>query len=139
MRPRRSSRERFSSPLTMRAARNVCFSIFSSSGVRGSAGSALFEQHLRVAGDAGQRRVDFVRDAGGEQAERRHLLGDAQLLFELRPLGDVLEDHDRAGRPRAPALIACSGTVVMLTSRSLVCRCDAASVSGTRNADAPCG
>ncbi len=38
----------------------------------------------------------------------------------------------------APALIACSGTVVMFTSRSgLPVRCR--EVSGTRNADAPCG
>ena len=42
------------------------------------------EQHLREARDAGQRRVDLVRDAGGQQADRRHLLGDLQLLLELR-------------------------------------------------------
>ena len=32
------------------------------------------EQHLREAGDAGQRRVHLVSHTGGEQPERRHLL-----------------------------------------------------------------
>ena len=41
------------------------------------------EQHLREARDAGQRRVHLVRDAGGEQADRGHLLRDLQLLLEL--------------------------------------------------------
>ena len=31
-------------------------------------------QHLRVAGDDGQRRVDLVRDAGGQQADGGELL-----------------------------------------------------------------
>ena len=62
-----------------------------------------FEQHLGVAGDAGQRRVDLVGDTRGQQAERRHLLGDAQLLFELGAFGDVLDDHDGAGGRRAGA------------------------------------
>ena len=65
----------------------------------------VLEQHLRVARNAGQRRVDLVRDAGGEQAERRHLLRDAQLLFHLRALGDVFEDDDGArGRAAGNAL-----------------------------------
>ena len=41
------------------------------------------EQHLREARDAGQRRVHLVRDAGRQQTDRRHLLGDPQLLLEL--------------------------------------------------------
>ena len=46
-------------------------------------GIGALEQHLREARDAGQRRVHLVRDAGGQQADRRHLLGDLQLLLEL--------------------------------------------------------
>ena len=57
----------------------------------------VLQQHLRVAGDAGERCVHLVRHSRGQQAERRHLLRDAQLLFHLRPLGDVLDDDDGAG------------------------------------------
>ena len=131
-------RDRLSRPLTMRAARNVCFSIFSSSGVRGSAGIGLLEQHLRVARDAGQRRVDLVRDAGGEQAERRHLLRDAQLLFQLRALGDVLEDDD-ACRRSAPPAIALQRHRRDVDEQRLACRRGRAPCSGTRNAVVPVG
>ena len=120
-------RERFRSPLTMRAARNVCFSIFSSSGVRGSLGIGLLEQHLRVARDPGQRRVDLVRDAGRQQAERRHLLGDAQLLFDLRTLGHVLENDDGAGfadRLRPPPAAAPSSGSTSIRSPCLGPRAD---------------
>ena len=55
------------------------------------------EQHLREARDAGQRRIDFVRHARGEQSDRRHLLGNLELLLELHPGRDVLDDHDRSG------------------------------------------
>ena len=54
----------------------------------------VLEQHLRVARNAGQRRVHFVRDAGGEQADGRHLLGDLQLFLETDSVGDVLEQQD---------------------------------------------
>ena len=47
-------------------------------------GIGALEQHLREARDAGQRRVHLVRDACRQQADRRHLLRDLQLLFELR-------------------------------------------------------
>src|SRR6185436_6531877 len=73
-------RDRLSRPLTILAARNVCRSIFSSTFVLGV---GAFEQHLRETGDARQRRVHFVRDARRQQADRRHLLGNLQLLFEL--------------------------------------------------------
>ena len=56
----------------------------------------VLEQHLRVARNAGERRVHFVRDAGREQADRRHLLGNLQLLFEPHVIGDVLEQQNRA-------------------------------------------
>ena len=85
-------RDRFSRPLTILAARNVCRSIFSSSTRPRIGRIGALEQHLREARDAGQRRVDLVRHAGGEQADRRHLLGNLQLLFELHAVGDVLDD-----------------------------------------------
>ena len=56
------------------------------------------EKHLRKARDAGQRRVDFVRHSRGKHADRRHLLGDLQLLLELHAPRDVLDDDDRADR-----------------------------------------
>ena len=52
------------------------------------------QQHLREARDAGEGRVDLVRHARGEEADRRHLLGDLELLFELDPRRDVLDDDD---------------------------------------------
>ena len=99
-------RDRLSRPLTIFAARNVCRSIFSSSCVCGSSGSAPLEQHLREARDAGERRVHLVRHAGRQQADRRHLLGDLQLLLELHALGHVLDDDDRSRRRRAPRPVA---------------------------------
>ena len=41
-------------------------------------------QHLGIAGDDGERRVDLVGDAGGEQADGGELLGLGELGFELR-------------------------------------------------------
>src|SRR5262245_51568587 len=52
----------------------------------------LLGEHLRVAGDHGQRRVDLMRHAGGEQADGRELLRLAQLRFEVDTLGDVVDD-----------------------------------------------
>ena len=46
----------------------------------------------------GERRVDLVRDAGGQEADRGHLLRDLQLLLEVHAIGDVLDEQDRAGR-----------------------------------------
>ena len=86
-----------SRPLTIFAARNVCFSIFSSSTVLGSAGVGAVEQHLREARNAGERRVHLVRDAGRQEADRRHLLGDLQLLLEVDAIGDVLEQENHPG------------------------------------------
>ena len=105
-------RARLSRLLTIFAARNVCCSIFSSSCVRGSSGVGPVEQHLGEARDAGQRRVDLVGHAGREQADRRHLLRQPELLLEVRAIGDVLE-HDnpaglravrRSGTARSPVL-----------------------------------
>ncbi len=90
-------RDRCSRPLTILAARNVWRSIFSSSFVRLIRRVGALQQHLREAGDAGERRVDLVGDAGGQQADGRHLLGHLQLLFELDAGRDVFEDQHRAG------------------------------------------
>ena len=115
--------------MTIFAARNVCRSIFSSTCGLRIVGVGPLEQHLREARDAGQRRVDFVRDARREQADRRHLLGDLKLLLELHPGRDVLDDHDRAGESRRPSRR--SGVVATLTS-SRRGRRRGASSSGTR-------
>ena len=90
-------RARFSRLLTIFAARNVCRSIFSSSCVFGILRIGAIEQHLREARDAGERRVHLVRDARREQPDRRHLLGQPQLLLEVRAIGDVFEHDDPAG------------------------------------------
>ena len=53
-------------------------------------------EHLRVAGDDGQRRVHFVRHAGGEQADGGQLFGLRELRFELDAVGDVVDEDDAA-------------------------------------------
>jgi len=55
------------------------------------------EQHLGEARDARERRVDLVRHAGSQQADRRHLLGDAQLFLKACAVGNVLDHDDPAG------------------------------------------
>ena len=84
-------RARLSRLLTIFAARNVCCSIFSSSCVFGVRRIGALEQHLREARDAGERRVHLVGDAGRQQADGRHLLGQPQLLLEVGAIGDVLD------------------------------------------------
>ena len=53
----------------------------------------LLRQHLDVVGDDGQRRVDFMRDARGQQSKGRQLLGLGQLFFHAVALGDVVEQQ----------------------------------------------
>src|SRR6478672_4652375 len=55
------------------------------------------QEHLRKARDAGEGRVDFVRDPRREQANRRHLLRDLKLLLELHAGRNVFDDHNGAG------------------------------------------
>ncbi len=65
-------REKLSRPLTISEARKVCCVIFSSTGESGwpsAVGADLLGEHLGVAGDDGEGRIDLVRDAGGEQAD----------------------------------------------------------------------
>src|SRR4051794_29270313 len=54
------------------------------------------QQHLRVRRNTGQRRVHFVRHAGGQQTNRRELLALLQLLFESNAGGDVFKHNKRA-------------------------------------------
>ena len=109
-------RDSVSSPLTIFAARNVCRSIFSSSTRPRIGGVRVLEQHLGVARDAGERRVHFVRDAGRQQADRRHLLRNLQLLLQSRLLGDVLEQQNGAGDGAPDPARLWSGTAVAFTS-----------------------
>ncbi len=89
-------REKFSRPLTISEARKVCCVIFSSTGARRASSAHMLGQHLRVAGDDGQRRVDLVRDAGGEQADGGELLGLRELRLELHAVRDVVDQDDAA-------------------------------------------
>ena len=60
----------------------------------------LGEGHVAVAEDRRQQVVEVVGDASGELADALHLLGLAELLFELPALGDVHDgalDDDLAG------------------------------------------
>ena len=91
-------REKLSRPLTISEARKVCCVILSSSGPSGlhACAAHLFGQHLRIGGDDGQRSIDFVGDAGGEQADGGELLRLGELGFEFDAVGDVVDQNDAA-------------------------------------------
>ena len=89
-------REKFSRPLAISAARKLCWVIFSSTGPRRASPLQLLGEHLRVGGDDGQRRVDFVGHAGGQQADGAELVGLRELSFERDALGDVVDQDDAA-------------------------------------------
>ncbi len=91
-------REKFSRLLTISEARKVCLVIFSSSAAFCGSRLQLLGQHLRVRGDHGQRRVDFVGDAGGQQSDGRKFVGLRELGFQLNALGDVVHDHQPSDR-----------------------------------------
>ena len=55
-------------------------------------GLQLLRQHLRVRRDHRQRRVDFMRDSGRQQSDRRELVGLRKLRFQFHALGDVVHD-----------------------------------------------
>ena len=65
---------------------------------RAEAGVAfqLLGEHLRVGGDDGQRGVDFMGHAGGQQADGAELVGLRQLGFKRDALGDVVDQDDAA-------------------------------------------
>ena len=71
--------------------------IFSSTGAsRWRRRACCLVEHLGVAGDDGERGVDLVRDAGGEQADGGELFGLGELRFELDAVGDVVDQDDAA-------------------------------------------
>jgi len=84
----------------MADARRLCASIFSSTPAR-CRRIHVVEEHLRVARDPGQRRVDLVGDSAARSRERRGAPGE-HLLLELLALGDVVERDDAAPSPPAP-------------------------------------
>ena len=53
----------------------------------------LVEQHLAVAGDRRQDVIEVVGDSARETADRLHLLGLAELIFETLPHRDVLGER----------------------------------------------
>src|SRR5208282_107868 len=53
----------------------------------------LLRQHLGVGGDYRQRRIHFVRHAGGQQSDGRKLVGLGELDFKFDPLRDVVHDY----------------------------------------------
>src|SRR2546426_6487698 len=54
-------------------------------GVFGFVRGVLFEEHLRVGADAGQRSVHLVGDPRGQEADRRKVLAAQVLLEEHAP------------------------------------------------------
>ena len=64
--------------------------------VDGVGGIELGHGEVREAQDRGEQVVEVVGDAGGERADRFHLLGLADLALELGALGDVARDADDA-------------------------------------------
>ena len=89
-------REKLSRPLAISAARKLCCVILSSTGPRRASPLQLLGQHLRVGGDDGERGVDLVGDAGGEQADGAELVGLGELRFQGDALGDVVDQDDAA-------------------------------------------
>src|ERR1700761_7031107 len=55
--------------------------------VRCLIGAELLAEHLGIAGDDGQRCVDLVRDAGGEQAYGGELFGLRELRLHVDAIG----------------------------------------------------
>ena len=56
----------------------------------------LLGQHLNVAGNHCQRRIDLVRHAGCQQAQGGELLRLQELALQVRALGDVVEQDELA-------------------------------------------
>ena len=51
---------------------------------------------MGIGGDNGEGSVDFVGDAGGEQADGAEFVGLDEAAFEFVAVGDVVEDHEAA-------------------------------------------
>ncbi len=56
----------------------------------------LLGQHLGVAGDDGERGIDLMRDAGGQQADGGKLFRLRELRLKLHAAGDVVDQDDAA-------------------------------------------
>src|SRR6266567_895177 len=56
----------------------------------------LLSEHLNVVGNDRERRIHFVRDAGGEQPKRSQLFRLRHLLFHALALGHVIEEQETA-------------------------------------------
>ena len=56
----------------------------------------LFRQHLRIGRNNGKGRIDFMRDACGQQANRRKLVSLGELRFQFYSLSDVVHDDQPA-------------------------------------------
>ena len=54
-------------------------------------------EHLNRAGDGGQRIADLVGNARCQLADRGESLPELQLVLQLPPFGQVLEDEDETG------------------------------------------
>src|SRR5439155_23495000 len=62
----------------------------------------LRDEHLRVRGNARERCIHLVGDAGGKEADRGEAILTMELLLELDLIGDVVErDHVAGGLPLA--------------------------------------
>jgi hypothetical protein len=64
----------------------------------------LFQQEGGTAVDDGQQIVEIVSNPAGQTADAFHLVGLAQLVFELFVFGDIDEESDRTGRLAPMAL-----------------------------------
>ena len=125
-RGRREKRSRLSTIRFARIAASWMSLRFSRSALR-----ALLAAHeLREREDPAERVVDLVRDAAGELADRRHLLGLEQPPRHLALLGDVLEDDDDA--PSSPRTGTSGRPRSGRAKRSLALR---AAAGGTRQRD----
>ena len=72
--------------------------------------------HLRVAGDRGQRVLEFVRNAGGKLAQRGQALLHLHLVLQRGQFGQIAQQAQRSGNPlgRVPRI----GEIVTPSCRS---------------------
>ena len=56
----------------------------------------LLRKHLGISGDDRQRRIDFMRNAGGQQSDRAELVGLDQAAFQVVAIRDIVEDDQAA-------------------------------------------
>ena len=76
-------REKFNRPFTISDARKVCWVIFFKHRGQPVVVAHVLGQHLRIAGDYGERRIHLVRYARSQQPYGRQLLCLGELRFEL--------------------------------------------------------